>query len=384
MMRGMAPDDCASDARGASVHVVDDLSVRIGQRPAPPHRLRTVDVHCHAFVEEVEALVAARPEKQREADAMRAAMGADSAAHNARCMLPAAGARFASLEQRLADMDAMGVDVQVVSPSPAQYYYWAEPALAERIGFTLNEGIARLCRRSERLLGLGTVGLQHGALAATQLEQAMTQCGLRGVEISTHVEGRGLDDATLEPFWASAERLGAVVFIHPFGTTLGARLDRAYLQNSIGQPLETAIALSQLIFGGVLDRYPKLKILAAHGGGYLPGYPGRTAHAWQVRPEARGAVRNPLGYLQQLWFDTLVHDEDVLRMLIARVGASRLVVGTDYPFDMGDYDVHGLLDRLPELSVAERESILGGNAFELLGMDADDWAAMCCSASVHP
>lgn len=369
MMRAMARDDWAPGPQGASVRAVDELSGRIGRRPAPAHRTCTIDVHAHAFVPEVEELVADRPERKAEAEALAAAMGEPSAQHNLACMLPAAGARFASIDQRLADMDAMGVDIQVVSPSPSQYYYWADQALAERIVSALNEGIAALCLRSPRLHGLGTVALQHGALAAAQLEYAVRDCGLRGVEISTQVAGRGLDDASLEPFWASAERLGAVVFIHPFGTTLGTRLDRHYLQNSIGQPLETTIALSQLIFGGVLDRHPGLRILAAHGGGYLPGYAGRTAQAFQVRPEARSPQRDPAEYLQRLWFDTLVYDEDVLRALIARVGVSRLAIGTDYPFDMGDYDVHGLIEGLKELSIQEREAILGGNARTLFGLE---------------
>ncbi len=327
----------------------------------------TIDFHCHAIVPAVEALVADRPEKKAEQDRQGREMGAASVEHNRRVMLPAAGPRLTSPLRRLQDMDEMGVDIQVVSPSPSQYYYWAEERLAERIVRTGNEAIAALCaEHPDRLQGLGSVALQHPALAVEQLDHAVRGLGLRGVEISTRIVERELDHADFEPFWAKAEALGCVIFIHPFGTTLGERLDRFYLSNVIGQPLETTIALSHLIFGGVLDRFPGLRIVAAHGGGYLPHYTGRSDHGRRVRPEAAGCAHPPSAYLKRIWFDTLVHGPDVLRGLIDRVGASQLVVGTDYPFDMGAYDVHALVDAVPGLSAEDRAAILGGNAASLL------------------
>src|SRR5262249_1673363 len=149
------------------------------------------------------------------------------------------------------------------------YYYWAEPDLAARIVRTCNENLAALCaHKPDRLLGLGNIALQHPELAVEQLERDVHRLGLRGVEISTHIAGRELADPAFEPFWSRAAALGSVIFIHPFGTTLGTRLDKHYLSNVIGQPLETTIALSHLVFGGVLDRHPTLKLVAAHGGGY--------------------------------------------------------------------------------------------------------------------
>lgn len=329
----------------------------------------TIDLHCHALIPAAEALVAGMPQKAAEPAMMLASMGEASVAHNNAAMLPAAGPRLTRVDQRLADMDAMGVDVQVISPSPTQYYYWADADLAREIVRVQNEAVAALCREHPtRFAGLGTVALQHPALACEQLDHAIKVLGLKGVEISTSVNGLELDDPTLRSFWAQAEALGALVFIHPFGTTLGARAASHYLVNTIGQPLETTIALSRLIFGGVLDAHPGLKIIAAHGGGYLPTYMGRSDHAHAVRPEAAADTkRKPSDHLKRIWFDSVVYDPTALRHLIDRVGVTQVVVGTDYPFDMGHYDMHELVDATPGLSEEERAAILGGNAATLIG-----------------
>ncbi len=331
--------------------------------------LFTVDLHAHVLTPAVEALVKDRPQKQAEPAMMLATQGEASVRHNLAHMLPPAMRRMTTLTERLADMDAMGVDVQVLSPSPTQYYYWADPDLAHEVARLQNEHIAGQCAlHPDRLAGLGTVALQHPVQAAEQLTHAVRELGLRGVEISASVNGLELADPSLEPFWARASELGALVFIHPLGTSLGARVNRHYLANTIGQPLETTIALSELIFGGVLDRHSGVKIVAAHGGGYLPAYFGRSKHAYEVRPEAQGMKHPPRHYLERIWFDTLVHEPEVLRHLIDVVGASQLVVGTDYPFDMGSYDPRALLDAVPGLNAADRERILGLNAAELLGI----------------
>jgi aminocarboxymuconate-semialdehyde decarboxylase len=331
----------------------------------------TVDFHCHVLTLAAEALVADRPEKRAEPALMLSAVGAESIAHNNAVMLPKAFPKLTRLEDRLADMDAMGVDMQVLSPSPSQYYYWADPDLARELVRTQNEHVAETCaRHADRLVGLGTLALQHPKLAADQLRDAVKRLGLKGVEISTAVNDLELGAGELAPFWSAAEELGAVVFIHPFGTTLGKRLNSHYLSNIIGQPLETTIALSHLIFGGVLDRHPGLKIVAAHGGGYLPSYCGRSNHGHAVRPEAQAMVKqSPIEYLRRIWFDTLVYDPQSLRHLIDVVGVSQLVVGSDYPFDMGHNDPRGLLAATPGLSDAERAAILGGNARSLLGIE---------------
>lgn len=329
----------------------------------------TIDLHCHALTPAVEALVGGTPQKKAEPEIVRKTMGAPSVAHNEAVMLPQAFPKLTRLAQRLADMDAMGVDVQVISPSPNQYYYWADRDLAAEVVRLQNESIAEQCAtHPKRLAGLGTLALQHPDLACEQLEHAVRGLGLKGVEISTSVNGKELSDASLRPVWDKAQALGAVVFIHPFGTTLGERTNAWYLVNTIGQPLETTLALSHLIYGGVLEAYPGLKIVAAHGGGYLPTYVGRSDHAFAVRPEAGEQLKTkPSELLKRIWFDSVVYDPLALRHLVDRVGAGQVVIGTDYPYDMGSYDVHALVEQTPGLSEAERAAILGGNAASLIG-----------------
>jgi aminocarboxymuconate-semialdehyde decarboxylase len=327
----------------------------------------TVDLHCHALTLAAERLVAERPEKLAEREIQPRMMGPESFDYTANVMLKAAFPKLTDLTQRLADMDSMGVDLQVLSPAPNQYYYWADPELARELCRTINEHMAALvAQHPDRLLALGSVALQHPELSIEQLDHAVVTLGLRGVEVSSQVNGLELAEPRFERFWARAEELGCVVFLHPLGTSLGERVNRHYLSNTIGQPLETSIALSYLIFGGTLDRYPGLKIVAAHGGGYLASYIGRSDHAWHARPDAHGCRRPPSEYLKQILFDTIVYRPEQLRHLIAEVGASQVVLGTDYPYDMAHYGIHALLDAIPELSAADRASILGGNAARIL------------------
>jgi aminocarboxymuconate-semialdehyde decarboxylase len=330
-------------------------------------RLRTVDMHAHVLTAGVETLVAPHAEKKAEAGVRLRTQGAASVDYNSQVMLPQSAAALTDLTVRFADMDRMGVDIQVISPLPTQYYYWADRDLAPDIVRLQNEHIAGVCaQHPERLVGLGTLALQHPDLAVTQLETAVRELGLRGFELSTAVNTLELSDPSLEPVWAKAAALGCVVFIHPMGCSLGERLVPSYLSNIVGQPVETAVALSHLIFGGVLDRHSGLKICAAHGGGYLPTYIGRSDHGYRTRPDARTMAHPPSAYLKRIWFDCLVYSPEALRKLIDEVGVSQIVVGTDYPFDMGYYDIHALIGATAGLSAAERAAILGGTADELL------------------
>ncbi len=352
---------------GVPFHPVDAAGrIRDGQgRPAV-----TVDVHAHVMTPAVDALTRNCPERAGEPQARLRTMGQASVDHNAKVMIPAAMPKLTQLEERLADMDAMGVDVQVVSPSPNQYHYWADRELAAEIVRLQNEDIAGIAARAPaRIVGLGAIALQHPELAVEQLRVAVKTLGFRGVEISTTVGGKDLSDPAFNPVWAEAEALGALIFVHPLGCSLGDRLQPHYLSNTVGQPVETAVALSHLIFGGVLDRHPGLKICAAHGGGYLPTYLGRAGHAWSHRPDAKSMAHPPRWYLDKIWFDSLVYEPDCLRMLIDQVGAGQVVIGTDYPFDMGFYDIHPMLAQVPGLTDDERAGILGGNLLRLLGLD---------------
>jgi aminocarboxymuconate-semialdehyde decarboxylase len=340
----------------------------IGRAPKKT-RQYTVDFHCHIFVPAIERLVAALPEKAAEVQQLAITSGAASADHNRRVMLPAAVPKLTNLETRLQDMDAMGVDLQVISPTATQYYYWTDRDLSTVLVKEQNEAIASVCaKHPERLTGLGNVSLQYPDLAAAQLDYLVKGLGLKGAVISSSVNGESLGGELLRPFWRKAQDLGCVVFIHPFGTTMGTRLDRFYLSNLVGQPLETTIALSELIFSGTLDRCANVKIVAAHGGGYLPTYIGRSDHGFKVRPEAAACAKAPHEYLKSIWFDSVVYDGLALRHLIDRVGVNQVVVGTDYPFDMGDYAPHDLVSSLPSLTDEECGALLGGNALHLLGI----------------
>ncbi|PDP87275.1 amidohydrolase [Glycomyces fuscus] len=328
-----------------------------------------IDVHAHVLLPEVEAEVAGRPghDAHRALDARR--NGEESLRVSGR-MVGERLSRLTEVRARLADMDAAGVDVQLVSPSPSHYHYWAEPALAERAHGLANEGVAEHCSRApDRLLGLGLVPLQHPGLAVALLDHALS-LGLRGVEISSHAPGRELSDPAYEPLWERAAATGAVLFLHPFGCTLDERLDRWYLSNIVGQPAENAVALSHLVFSGVLDRHPGLRVVAAHGGGYLPTHLGRADHGWRVRPDARGCADPPSSYLRRMWFDSLVHDPAVLRHLVEAVGSDRVLLGSDHPFDMGaDAPVAAL--RAAGLDPGALARIGGGNAAALLDLTTD-------------
>jgi predicted TIM-barrel fold metal-dependent hydrolase len=328
-----------------------------------------IDVHAHLAVPAAEALVASSSGMAGEIAAEQASHSAQSLEVN-RAQLARVVPLMGDLDRRLADMDAMGVDMQVVGPMP-MHHYWADEALAADFTRATNEGIAAFCGRApQRLAGLGTVPLQHPELAAAELRHAVSTLGLRGASVSTTVAGRELADPTHDPFWVMARELDAVVLIHPWGTSLGPRLAANYLGNVVGQPTETTITLSHLIFSGVLDRHPGLRLCACHGGGYLPVYIGRSDHAWRVRPDARGCSRPPSEYLREIWFDSLVFTPSGLEHLVAAAGASRVVLGTDYPFDMGVDDPLARLDAAAGLSEDDRAAIRGRNACELLGLPA--------------
>ncbi len=329
---------------------------------------RVVDIHAHLLVPAVEALVADRPERAAALRQQAEAAGVASTQHNRQLFATEYLRKLTDIDTRLAHMDAMGVDMQAVSLSPTQYYYWADRDLAQAIALAGNEHLAGLtASHPDRFVGLATVTLQHPDLAAEQLTHAVKTLGLRGCQISTLINGVELADRRHDPFWSCAEALGAVVFVHPLGCTLDERVQAYYLSNIVGQPIETTLALSHLIFGGTLDRHPRLKLCAAHGGGYLPSYIGRSDHGYAVRPESRTMAHAPSTYLKRIWFDSLVYTPQALEHLVRMVGASQVVIGTDYPFDMGMTEP---LRQIAEaaLSEADRERIRGGNALELLSI----------------
>ncbi len=306
-------------------------------------RVRVVDLHAHCAVPEAMAL-----------------LGQES-------HVPAL--LRANVRQRLDAMNEQGIDVAALSINP--YWYAADRDVAAEVVRIQNEALADFCAAEpDRLVALASVALQHPDLAAQQLEAGVKRYGLRGVLVGGSVNGEELADARFHPFWARAEELGALVFIHPQGTAeLANRLrGNGLLENVIGNPLETTIALSHLIFEGTLDRFPGLKILAAHGGGYLPSYAARSDAGCVTFPGRCTPIRQkPTAYLRQLYFDSLVFTPEGLRHLIAETGASQIVLGTDYPYPWTATAVDHIL-ATPDLSDDERIAILGETAARLLGL----------------
>jgi len=308
-------------------------------------RIRTVDLHAHCHVPEADALMGLKA--------------------------PAPG--LVVSPERIVAMDRQGIDIEALSLNPI-FWYKAEPDLAGQVVKLQNEKLAEICAaQPDRFVGLASVALQHPDLAAQQLDDAVKNLGLRGALIGGSVNGEELSDPKFHPFWAKAEELAVVIFIHPQGTdelrTAGRLKGNGVLENVIGNPLETTIALSHLIFEGTLDAYPGLKICAAHAGGYLPSYAARSDQGCVTFPArcTRALAKKPSEYLRQLYFDSKVFTPEGLRHLVAEVGASQIVMGTDYPFPWTTTSVDHILNT-PGVSDAERAAMLGETAAKLLNI----------------
>jgi aminocarboxymuconate-semialdehyde decarboxylase len=323
-----------------------------------------VDIHCHLGVPAADAIVQAHhpgpPPGINDFTSPR------TMAVN-RAQFAAIGGRLNGLSERLADMDRLGIDVQAVSPSPGQYFYFTDAEVGRAAARTVNDGIAAaVATHPDRLVGMGTVPLQDTAMAITEMRRCVQQLDLRGIEISSNVNGADLHQPQFAPFFAAAEELGVLLFLHPLGFTHAQRMSEYYFNNLVGNPLESTLAIGHLIFGGVLDRHPGLRICVAHGGGYLPGYWGRMDHGWRARADCAEHCRQPpSSYLRRLWLDTLVFDPLQLDSLVRTHGADRLCLGTDYPFDMSEPDPLGFHSKLAD---DLQEKVLGANAAELLGI----------------
>ncbi len=315
-------------------------------------RVRTVDVHAHCAVPEAVALFEATTATK----------------------IPAPEALLLSNPARVRAMDEQGIDIEALSINP--FWYGAARDLAHELITIQNERLAEFCAsQPDRFVAFGSVALQHPDLAVGQLVDSVRRYGLRGVAIGGSVEGRELASPDFHPFWAKAEELGVVVFIHPQGcaqlTASGRLRGNGLLDNVIGNPLETTIALSHLIFEGTLDRFPGLRILAAHGGGYLPSYAARSDAGCRAFPGQSAPpgtlARAPTEYLRRLYYDTIVFTAEALRHLAAETGPTQLMMGTDYPYPWTTTAVDHILEA-PDLTDDERIAILGRTAATLLGI----------------
>lgn len=324
--------------------------------------VRTIDIHAHCYVD-LHDLTAGHPEAL--------VPNGGPATFNGPFLSPTT-----EVDARLRHMDQHGIDIQAVSLAPA-YNYWAERDLAAKIVSRQNEQIAALCAaHPDRFVGLGGLALQHPDLAVEQMEHGVKQLGFRGFEIGGSVNGDELANPKFNPVWAKAEELGIILLLHPATFVEGLKRfqGNGFLPNIVGNPLETTVALTHLIFDGTLDRYPGLKIVGCHGGGYLPSYMGRTDHCAELSDRCKPGKKHPSEYFKgQLYCDSVVFTAEGLRHVIAEVGADHVLFGTDFPFDvedpyMGDPREAEFILSVPGLSDVERRAIVGENAAKLLGI----------------
>jgi len=326
---------------------------------------RTIDIHTHVLAD---ATIKFLQKEVPQLALKLTPLDADNAA------LEVAGVRYTpfprgghDIARRFADMDAAEVDMHVLSVAPQTWAYNQDAAVAAAIATIQNDEIARLTREyPERFAGIATLPMQAPDKAALELCRAMTKLGLHGAMIGSNIAGKNLDDPSFEPLWVAATELDALMLIHP-GNVAGAdRLLAYYLNNLIGNPLDTTIAAACLVFGGVLARHQKLNFLMVHGGGFIPYQGGRWVHGWQVRPEPKVHLKeSPAKYLDRFLYDTIVHSKASLEFLVASVGAARVFLGSDYPYDMGTMECVRQV-RAAAIASADRELILGGHAAAIL------------------
>lgn len=334
--------------------------------PSAAHKppVRTIDIHSH--VEIPAAAKVAQPLFKPEYDPRMVFQPEESTRYN-RELRATYGGKFINTGERIADMDLQGVDMQVLAIAPPQYFYWLDADTGPRVSAMQNDGIAAMAAEAPaRFAAIANLPMDHPEAAVIEMERAHRELGMNGFEINADVNGGDLDDRRFDPIWAKASELDMLVILHPHGWTEPKRMDDYYLINLVCMPLASTVAVARMILGGVLHRFPELKLLVVHGGGYLPFYFGRTDHGYRIRPETQRHIPElPSHYLHKLYFDTTVFRPEEVEYLVGEFGADRVLLGTDYPFDMGPTDPLGFLAQA-KLTESERHLIVGGNAERLL------------------
>lgn len=332
--------------------------------------MTTIDIHCHLATPASRPPV--EPHRRPEYEPYEYYMGADSVAHN-KTAFPSIMAALTEPTARIEHMDRMGIDLQGLSTFVSEYFYWAPGKAGAESARIQNDNLALVARdHPDQFVALGaTVPLQNVDLAIAEMDRAVDELGFKGLQIGGTVDGHNLDEPRFRPFWAAVEAKGVPVILHPNGYPESQRFGDYFMVNCIGNPLETMVAANRMIFSGLFEDHPGIKLVLLHGGGYLPFYTSRADHTWEVRPETRVAIPDhpPSHYMKMLYYDTMVFQPLYLRHLIEVVGVDHVMLGTDFPFDMSETDPLGLIGATEGLDEADRAAISGDNAARLYGID---------------
>ena len=272
-------------------------------------------------------------------------------------------------EIRIKESNEVGVDIQVLSTIPVMFSYWAKPENTYDLSRYLNDHIAGVVDRyPTRFMGLGTLPMQSADLAIKELERCVNELGLQGVEIGTHIDELNLDDSQLYPVFEAAQELDASIFVHPWDMMGRERMPKYWLPWLVGMPAETSLAICSMIFGGIFEKLPKLKVCFAHGGGSFPSTIGRIEHGFKVRPDLCAIDNNinPKKYLGRFWLDSLVHDEMAMKYIIDLIGEDKIVMGSDYPFPLGEHHPGALIESIEDMNNYVKEKLLWKNALDFL------------------
>jgi len=328
-----------------------------------------VDIHAH-YVPADSLRVASEIGQSQGLKLGKNERGCDVVTRDGKPFLTQLKAEFSDLELRLSIMDSQGVDMQLLSPASTYFFYWMAAEESLEYARWLNDRLAEaVAKHPKRFVALGSVPLQEPAKAVLEMERALTKLGLRGVEVASNINGRYFDDPGFTAFWEAAQALDALIFVHPNQVVGADRMKDYNLANLIGNPTDTSLAFAKLIFGGVLERYPRLKFLVAHAGGFLPYTWGRLERGYRIQDSATAKISKPPSeYLKLLHFDTITHSAMALEYLVANFGAEKVLLGSDYPYDMGDPQPVQSLHRT-KIGANDLAAISHANAQRLLAID---------------
>jgi aminocarboxymuconate-semialdehyde decarboxylase len=327
-----------------------------------------IDIHAH-YVPRDGQKVAAEIGKRHHLKLSQDERGRNSLTRDGKPFLGPLKAEFYDLDLRTSIMEQQGVDMQALSAASSYFFYWMAPQEGLEFAQWINEQFADAVKNHpQRFVALASVPMQDSRTAAVELERAMTKLGLRGVEIASNINGRYFDDPGFDPFWEAAQALDALIFVHPNSVVGSDRMKNFNLANLIGNPTDTSLAFAKCIFGGVLDRFPRLKFLLAHAGGFLPYTCGRLDRGYRIQDSTTSKISQPPSeYVKLFYFDTIAHSQMALEYLVGNFGAEHVLMGSDYPYDMGDPEPVETVRRA-KLARDAQEQIFSRNAARLLGV----------------